>query len=216
MTLDFPIALQLRGKRVLLVGAGRIAEGRLLQLLEVGARVRVVAPNATPAIHRLAEAGQIELEQRGYALGDCSGASVIFTAADDAAVNRAVVAEARALGILANAADAPELCDFTIPSIGRRGPVTVAVSTSGQAPALARALRLRAMEAIGPEFGTLARLLGRLRRLDRSPKRAERLQKLVDSDAAELIARGDKAAVWKRVRKLWRGSQQPKFTEVSP
>jgi len=219
--LDFPIALQLHGKRVLLVGAGRIAEGRLMQLLEVGANVRVVAPEVTEAIGALAASGRIELLQRGYAFGDCADAFVVFTAADDRSVNRAVVTEARARGIFANAADAPELCDFTIPSIGRRGPVTLAVSTSGQAPALARALRLRAMAAIGPEFGTLARLLGRLRKLDRGPGRAARLQALVDSDAPALLARGEAKLLWKSVRGIWAARPRSRFIapvgpEVSP
>ena len=215
MKLDYPIALQLHGKKVLLVGGGRIAEGRLLQLLEVGAHVHVVAKQVTPAIAQLAERKQIELELRGYALGDCADAFVVFTATDEAEVNRAVVADARARRILVNAADAPALCDFHVPSIGRRGPVTVAISTSGQAPALARALRQRAMEAIGPEFGVLARLLGRLRKLDVRTGRAARLQQLVESNAPELIARGEDAALWGTVRRIWTTTTKSRLTEVS-
>ncbi|MBS2026417.1 MAG: bifunctional precorrin-2 dehydrogenase/sirohydrochlorin ferrochelatase [Deltaproteobacteria bacterium] len=204
-TYDFPIALQLEERSVVLVGGGRIAQGRLAQLLEVGAQVRVIDPKVTPELRALADAGRIELVEREYRSGDCAGAFLVFTAAEVPEVNRSVVAEARARRILVNAADVPELCDFTMPSIGRRGPVTVAVSTSGRAPALARFLRKRAMVAIGEEFGTLARLLGRLRELTPGgPDRAAKLQAVIDAGAAELIAMGRKRELWRAIRQIWR------------
>jgi len=205
-TYDFPIALQLAGRTVVLVGGGKVAQGRLAQLLEVGAKVRVIDPLVKPELLPLAAAGHIELIERAYRRGDCAGAFLVFTAADAPLVNRAVVQEARSLGILVNAADVPELCDFTMPSIGRRGPVTIAVSTSGRAPALSRVIRKRAMVAIGEEFGTLARLLGRLRALDPGgPKRAAKLQAVIDAGAAELIALERKRELWSEIRRIWQG-----------
>jgi precorrin-2 dehydrogenase / sirohydrochlorin ferrochelatase len=202
--LDFPIALRLLDKPVLLVGAGKIATGRLAQLLEAGAKVHVVAPEPSPEVVQLAAAGKIRFSQRGFVVSDCEGAFVIFTATDQPEVTRQVVAEARRRGVLVNAADLPELCDFYVPSFGRRGPVTVAVSTAGLAPGLARALKERALEAVGPEYGRLARLLGRLRRMTPAgPARTKALSTLIEGGAAQLIARGDRSELFKRIRTVW-------------
>lgn len=192
LPVDFPIALRLRGRSVLLVGAGKIATGRLSQLLEIGAQVHVVAPAVSEEIRAFARDGRIRLSERPYVIGDVTGSFVAFTAADSAEVNRAVVGDAQARGVLVNAADDPELCDFTVPSIGRRGPVVVAVTTSGLAPGLARTIRDRALAAVGPEYGRLARLFGRLReRLPSGSPRVQVVQALVEGGAAELIAKSD-------------------------
>jgi precorrin-2 dehydrogenase/sirohydrochlorin ferrochelatase len=202
--LDFPIALRLANRRVLLVGAGKIARGRVLQLLESGARVQVVAPRAEPEFLRLEEEGRIQFSQREFRPADCDGAFVIFSATDSVEVTATVVGEARRRGILVNAADAPELCDFYVPSYGRRGPVTVAVSSSGLAPALSRAVRERALSAIGPEWGKLARLLGRLRRLTPpGPQRTSALNALVEGGAAQALAAGDHTGLWQQIRAVW-------------
>ncbi len=202
--LDFPIGLRLLDRNVLLVGAGKIATGRLIQLLEVGAKVHVVAPIASEDALRLAAEGRVRLSQRAFEPADCDGALVIFTATDDQQVTRAVVAEARRRGVIVNAADVPDLCDFYVPSFGRRGPVTVAVSTGGLAPGLSRAIKERALAAIGPEYGTLARLLGRLRKLTPpGPARTKALSTIIEAGAAAMLARGDHPQLWKRIRAVW-------------
>jgi precorrin-2 dehydrogenase / sirohydrochlorin ferrochelatase len=199
--IDFPVCLRLRGKRVLLIGAGNIAEGRALQLLEAGARLRVIAPAATETVRRLASEGRLELLERTYAVGDLGGQALVFVATDDRRVSEAVAEEARALGIWLNAADEPDLCDFTLPSVGRRGSITVAVSTAGQAPALARELRRRLIDQISLHHVQLARLSGWLReRLPRSPARGRLLRLLVADDIGGLLARGQRRAAWARLR----------------
>jgi precorrin-2 dehydrogenase/sirohydrochlorin ferrochelatase len=198
---DFPVCLRLRGKRVLLVGAGNIADERGQQLVDAGARLRVVAPRVSPLLRRLADEGRLELLERAYLRGDVYGHHVVFVATDDRRVSEAVAEEARSLGVWVNAADLPELCDFTLPSVGRRGPIVVAVSTSGQAPALARQLRRRFVEQVEPGHVQLARLSGWLRK--RLPSGAERmrlLKQLVEGEAGALMARGQRKAAWARVR----------------
>jgi precorrin-2 dehydrogenase / sirohydrochlorin ferrochelatase len=198
---DFPVCLRLRGRRVLLVGAGRIAEERGQQLVEAGARLKVVAPSSSSSLRRLAEEGRLELVERAYAPGDVRGHDVVFTALDDEQVSRAVVEEARALGIWVNAADLPDLCDFTLPSVGRRGPLVVAVSSSGKAPALAALLRRRFLEQVGPGHVQLARLSGWLReRLPRGAGRMRLLKQLVEGEAGELLASGRRREAYARVR----------------
>ena len=78
--IDYPVCLRLGGKRVLLIGAGTIAEGRALQLLEADARLRMIAPEATETLRHLASEGRLELLERAYALGDVAGHAFVFVA----------------------------------------------------------------------------------------------------------------------------------------
>jgi precorrin-2 dehydrogenase / sirohydrochlorin ferrochelatase len=198
---DYPVCLQLRNKHVLLVGAGAIAEGRALQLLEAGAHLKMIAPQATDGLRRLASEGRLELLERAYAPGDAAGQALVFVATDDRRVSQAVAGETRARGILLNAADEPDLCDFTLPSVGRRGPITVAVSTRGMAPALARDLRRQLLGHIGRHHVWVARLSGHFREhLSRGPGRSRLLKRLVDDDICGYLARGERRAAWMRIR----------------
>lgn len=200
---------------MLVVGGGPVAAGRIQQLVEVGARVTVVSPVVTSEIQLLADAGLIVLLHRGYSRGDCAGARLVFTASNDKAVNAAVVAEARSLNVLANAADEPELCDFFMPSIGREGPITVAVSTGGAAPGLSRHLRQRIMSGVGPEYARLARLLSRLRKvLPAGSERMAALRLLIDGGAADFLARRNRTALHALIRKTCEPLLRPRATPV--
>ncbi|MGC4118819.1 MAG: bifunctional precorrin-2 dehydrogenase/sirohydrochlorin ferrochelatase [Myxococcales bacterium] len=157
--------MQPRGRRVVVVGAGEVAERRVRALLDAGARVTLVAPEASAGLARLARQGRLGWERRRYREGDLRGAFVAFAASDDRDANRAVAAEARRRGILVNAADDPGACDFTMPAVARSGPVCVAVSTGGTSPTLAQHLR----DALA------RRLLWGRRSLRRAPRAQERL-----------------------------------------
>ncbi|WP_426732135.1 precorrin-2 dehydrogenase/sirohydrochlorin ferrochelatase family protein [Myxococcus faecalis] len=210
---DYPICLRLEGRRVLLVGGGAIAEGRALALLEAGARLQLVAPTVTQTLAKLAGEGRLDWVPRTYEDGDTRGHVLVLTATDDASVNQRIVAEARARGLWINTADEPELCDFTLPSVERRGPITVAVSTAGRAPALARHLRRALAAHIAPHHVLLARLSGWLRRqLPRSPRRQQLLKRLAEGDLGVLLARGEQARAFARLRtelKHWKSSGEP-------
>lgn len=200
-SVDYPVCLRLEGRPVLLVGGGSIAEARARELVEAGARLTVVAPNVAPSVRQLAAEGRLTLLERAYVQGDVRGARLVFTATDDLRVTHAVAEEARALGVLLNAADEPELCDFTLPSVGRRGPITVAVSTAGHAPALARQLRQRFSAQVGLHDVQLARLSGWLRELlPRGPARMRLLKWLVENEFSQLLARGERRAAHARLR----------------
>ncbi|MCP3145026.1 precorrin-2 dehydrogenase/sirohydrochlorin ferrochelatase family protein [Pyxidicoccus xibeiensis] len=199
--IDYPICLRLEGRRVLLVGGGTIAEGRALAVLEAGAQLRVVSPEATATLRQLATEGRLEWLPRPYAPCDVRGFHLVLAAADDASVGPQVAQEARALGIWVNTADVPELCDFTLPSVGRRGPITVAISTAGQAPALARRLRRELTARVATHHVWLARLSGWLRRhLPAGPQRQRLLKGVVEGDIGALLARGERRAAWARLR----------------
>jgi precorrin-2 dehydrogenase/sirohydrochlorin ferrochelatase len=137
----YPICVDMAGRACLVVGGGRVAERKVSGLLESGARVTVVSPALTARLEAWAKEGRISVIRRDYEIGDLADQSLAFVATDDGEANAAVAAEARAAGILINAADDPAHCDFIIPAVLTRGALTVAVSTGGASPALSRAVR---------------------------------------------------------------------------
>ena len=139
----YPIALELSGKRCLVVGGGVIADGKLDALVAAGARITLVSPDVLPRIAGFATDGQIDWRRRPYEPADLDGAFLVIAATDDRAVNAGVAAEARARGILVNAVDDIPHCDFFAVAIVRRGDLQLAISTNGRSPAFARWLRER-------------------------------------------------------------------------
>jgi uroporphyrin-III C-methyltransferase/precorrin-2 dehydrogenase/sirohydrochlorin ferrochelatase len=158
-----PVVLHLAGEPVVVVGAGPVAERKVDALLESQARVTVIAPEATPGLQAHAARGAIRLVARGYQAGDLAGCRLAYVATDEAAVSRAVHAEASARGIWLNVADQPALCGFTAPAVVRQGDLVVAVSTGGASPALARLVRERLERELGPEYAAALTVLGRVR-----------------------------------------------------
>lgn len=159
----YPAMLDLAGRDALLVGGGEVAAQKAGPLLEAGARLRVVAPSLSPALRARVEAGEVVWEAREVRPGDVDGAAVVVCATDSREVNRRVYAEAVAAGVLVNVVDDPDLCSFIVPSVIRRGPLQVAVSTGGSSPALAKFMRRHLETHLGEEFGRLAELAGRMR-----------------------------------------------------
>ena len=161
--LYFPINLDIRGKRVVVVGGGEVACRKCRLLLRAGARVTVIAPRVAPGFHRLAAEGTVQHLERPYEPGDLAGALLVFAATSDHAVNRMVADEARAGGILANIADAPGLGAFTLPATLSRGDLLITVSTAGKSPTFARTIRDRLATEFGPEYADVVELLGVIR-----------------------------------------------------
>ena len=155
----YPIFLQLEARRVIVIGGGPIAEGKVRGLLDAGAALTVVAPTLTPALQALASGGAITHTPREYHPGDLTGYDLCFVATDDGAVNAAVAVEGRSSGVLVNAADDPANCDFILPSVVRQGEVVVAASTGGASPALARRLREELTAFLDAGYAPLAELL---------------------------------------------------------
>ncbi len=141
MSRYYPAYLDLTGKRCVVIGAGVVAERKVTQLLASGADVTLVSPTATEEIDRLATERKLRWIRRDYAKGDLAGSLLAIAATDDESVNREVHAEAEREKTLLNVVDVTPLCGFIAPSIVERGPVTVAISTAGTSPALARKMR---------------------------------------------------------------------------
>ena len=141
MTSYYPVNLNLRGRRCVIVGGGTVAEGKISRLLDSGAEICVVSPDATPGIRQFVADGAVRWEMRKYEYGDLEGAFIAIAATNVREVNRRIFEEANERGVMLNAVDDPPNCSFIAPSIVQRGPVTLAISTGGVSPALARKLR---------------------------------------------------------------------------
>ncbi|MDY0087811.1 MAG: bifunctional precorrin-2 dehydrogenase/sirohydrochlorin ferrochelatase [Coriobacteriia bacterium] len=161
----YPAFLDLRGRRAVVVGGGSVAERKIAMLLEYGADVVCVAPTIMAALGALVEADRLKHEPRGYVRGDLEGAFIVVCATDSTEVNRAVFQEAESRGCLVNVVDVPELCNFIVPSIVKRGPLQIAISTGGAAPVVAKQIRRELEESYGADWESYVRLLGQVRRL---------------------------------------------------
>lgn len=155
--------LKLEGRRVVVVGAGKVAQRKVVGLVEAGARVRLVAPAATEKLATLGGVGRIEWRQRTFEDEDVAGALLVFAATDDREVNRHVAERAREAGALVNVVDDPEGSDFSNPAVGWAGPIAVSVSTSGGSPTLAARLRDHMLPHVDGKWLRAAEILGRLR-----------------------------------------------------
>ncbi len=144
----FPVGLDVAGRACLVVGAGAVAARKAAALIDCGADVTIVAPVVGPeaaALHAV-------VEHRRYVAGEAADYWFVTAATDDRSVNQQVFDDATAAKVWVNAADDPDRCTAILPAVLRRGPISIAVSTSGTAPALASWLRDRIAEVIGPEF----------------------------------------------------------------
>lgn len=155
----YPAFLRLEGKRVLLIGGGKVAARKARALARCGARVKVVAPRVCPAAWEPAA----RVVERRFRARDLDGAALAVCATGDERLNARVSRLCRRRGIWANVVDRPRLCDFFVPAVVRRGRISIAVSTGGASPFLARRLRRRLQYLLTPEDARLAAALGKLR-----------------------------------------------------
>jgi precorrin-2 dehydrogenase/sirohydrochlorin ferrochelatase len=161
----FPMFLKLEGRQCLVVGAGKVGEPKIGGLLGTGARIRVVALDASPTVREWARAGKIELELRAFATDDLDGAFLVIVATNSRTLNERVYDEAQRRGVLCNVVDVPDLCDFFYPAVVRRGDLQIAVSTAGQSPSLAQIIRKQLEKQFGPGYASWVTELGETRKL---------------------------------------------------
>ena len=162
--MDFlPVFLDVREQPCLVVGGGEVAARKAALLRRAGARVTVVAPELGATLAGELAGGRIAHRASRFADADLEGFAVAVAATDDDAVNRAVAAAARSRHVPVNVVDQPALCSFILPSIIERPPITVAVSSGGASPVLARLLRARLETLIPAGYGRLAALAGSFR-----------------------------------------------------
>lgn len=201
MPFGYPVFLELRGRRVVVIGADAVREGKVEGLLAAGADdVLVIVPtasgsaDASDAARPALRDPSVRVERRPWARSDLDGAVVCVAASRDAAERDAIARAARDRRVLVNVMDDVPNCDFAAPAVVRRGDLALAISTGGRSPALARRLRELLGERFGPEWAEVVEVIGEVREetLPRVPdvrERARRWHAALDLDEAEALVR---------------------------
>lgn len=189
----YPVFLDIEGRLAMVVGGGAVAEGKVTGLLAARARVMLVSPEATPALEGIARDGLITWAKRRYKHGDLSGAWMVVVATNDTDMNYAIAAEATAAGVLVNVVDSPAQCSFIAPAVVRRDDLTIAISTGGKSPAIARRVREEMERLFPPEYGALLEIAARVREaLQREGLRAspDLWQRALSPEVIDLVRQG--------------------------
>lgn len=199
MNTYYPVYIQLRAQPCVVVGGGKIAEGKVEGLLAAQANITVISPDLTAHLQQLVEQKQITYLARTYRQGDLTGAFLVISATDQTEINHQVWQEASANRQLVNVVDDTPRCNFIAPSILRKGDLTIAISTSGKAPLLAVRLKERLQHELGPEYEQFLELAGELRgplaeHIPDFETRKALWYELVDSEILDVLARGDEAS----------------------
>ncbi len=182
----YPINLDIRHKKVLVIGAGSVALQKIEGLLLAGAQVSVVAKEASPAIRELFQQQRISLELRAYQKEDLKGAFLVFAATNDFEVNRQIHQEALNEKVLFNAVDQAAECDFTIPARVHRGDLLIAISSGGRAPFISKLLRKYFEKKISPEWDGIMLKLITLREKMIHEGRGKEFASYVDEHSEEI------------------------------
>ncbi|MFN2589354.1 MAG: bifunctional precorrin-2 dehydrogenase/sirohydrochlorin ferrochelatase [Actinomycetota bacterium] len=175
MAFGYPISLDVTDKVAVVIGTDAVALGKVDALLAAGAQVRVVATRPGPVLDRLESTANVAVARRAYRSEDVDGAFLVVASSDDPDLRSRIYRDARRVGALVNVMDDVAHCDFAAPAVVRRGDLTIAISTGGGSPALARRLREQLESQFGPEWGEVLELLasGRSETLADRPDVAE-------------------------------------------
>src|SRR5262245_10132338 len=192
----YPLFLEMNRRRCLVLGGGAVAERKIASLLEAGAEVTVISPDVTEAIARWSKNHSIRFHARPYQDGDINGHELVFIATDNGAVNAQSHQDGKKQGVWINAADDPEHCDFILPSVLRRGDLTVAISSGGNSPALARTIREELESYFTQEYEQLAGLAAEARMELRKRSLSapfETWRRALSGDVRQFLMRGEVA-----------------------
>lgn len=195
MTYYVPLMMNLENRRCVIVGGGSVAERKTASLIDAGAELVLISPEATSPLEQWIAEGRLTWERRGYREGDLKGAFIVFAATDQAEVNDAVTAEAHALGIPVNHAGEGGKGSFISPSVVRRGGLVLCVSTSGTGPLVAKKLSRDLDAHFGEDYETYVEFLSTARKMikEREPdahRRAVLFKALAEMDVLASIREG--------------------------
>jgi precorrin-2 dehydrogenase / sirohydrochlorin ferrochelatase len=193
----YPIFLGLKDKKCVVVGGGNVALRKICTLLECHARVNVISPVLCKKVKDLARTNKIKVSLRKYRKGDLRKAFIAVIATNDEYINEKITEEAYKERVLLNVVDNPDISDFIVPSILNRGDLTIAVSTGGKSPALARKIRMKLEGEIGEEYARLVEIVNDIRigfKRDKTMPKAEVWQKGINlNKLIPLIKSGEEA-----------------------
>ncbi|KQC05951.1 MAG: hypothetical protein APR62_08865 [Smithella sp. SDB] len=196
----YPIFLNIRDKKCVIVGGGEVAARKAERLIDCGADVFVISPRLSPELAELDKKDMICHIAAEYTDYFINGAALVIGATDDEKINARVADDARTKGIPVNIVDDPKRCDFILPALVKRGDLAIAIGTGGKSPALARHLRQEMENKYGKEYEILLNILGNLRA--KMEKNAGVGKDWFSSLMAEGILESIKAMDFKKVKEI--------------
>jgi precorrin-2 dehydrogenase/sirohydrochlorin ferrochelatase len=196
----YPIFLKVENRACLVVGGGEVGARKVKTLLSCGASVALVSPEVVEWLKEKIQEGVVDLVGNHYEEKQLEGCSLVIAATDDLELNSRIARDAEKRGLLCNVVDYPQEGNFILPALIQRGALTLAISTSGKSPALARQIREDLEQRFGVEYADFLEIMGavRSRLLGESQDSRANKQKfdgLVNSELLELVRRRDFAAV---------------------
>jgi len=203
----YPICLDIKERHCLVIGGGRVAERKVKGILACDGQVTVISPELTDNLVKLAARRQISWQKKPYQSGDIQGAFMVIAATDDPAVQKEVFLEAERNNILLNVADVPDKCNFILPALAKRGDLTIAISTAGNSPALAKKMRQQLQKDYGPEYEKLVEIMGQVRPVVMAKGESQQeneavFNNILESDIIEQIKQDNQQAVIKTIDKI--------------
>ncbi|MFH0926355.1 MAG: bifunctional precorrin-2 dehydrogenase/sirohydrochlorin ferrochelatase [bacterium] len=204
----YPINLDLRNKRCIVIGGGQIAERKTFSLLECGAEVLLISPGVTQRLDRLRQENKNFYYRNGYYhRDDLKGAALVISATNDHEVNCKIANDAKELNIIVNVVDVPDLCDFIVPSVIRRGDLLLTVSTSGASPALSKKIREELEGIYGKEYESLLKIFFKIRKevIKKIPdinKRKTIFEELIEADLISLLKKKQLEKVYCKIKDI--------------
>ncbi len=175
----FPAFVDLKGKKVVVVGSGKVAERKIEKLLPFEPRIRVISPRITEGIRELHNQGKIEITLRKVRLADIKGAFLVIVAVDDIKLQKRIYQYCKRRGILCNSVDSINYCSFVFPALVVKGDVVIGISTSGKVPALSRAIREHIEKSLPQNIESIRQALENVRKsLPKGKERQEILTQM--------------------------------------
>ncbi len=203
----YPVFLDLKGKKALIIGGGKVAERKIRTLIRAGAFLTVISPRITNLLSRLKRKGLITHIPRHYRKGDLKDAFVVIVATSSLQTNSKVARDAGELPRLINVIDSPFNGNFIVPSTMRSGPLTIAISTDGYSPAVAKNIRKEIERLYDREFGRYLKFLGAIRKralneIKDNKKRERFLQKLASEEMFNILRSRGLKSVSEKINQL--------------
>jgi len=203
----YPIFLDLKGKKILVVGGGNVAERKIEALLDCGAKINIVSNELTDKLKNLVEVYGIRHLNEEFSEKHLEGIFLVIAATNDKQLNHKVSKIAKKMGLLINAVDQLPDCNFIVPSIVKRGDLLIAISTSGKSPALAQKIRKQLDTQFGSEYEAFLVLMGRVRKemLSKGLSQEENsriFHEIVESDVLDALLRDDLKRVESILRRI--------------
>ncbi len=205
----YPVFLDLKNKKCVVIGGGSVAERKAVTLLSCKADVSVISPEITPRLRELAKKKRLRYIKKRYEDKDIKDAFLVVAATNNREANKAVFAAAKKYKCLLNIVDKPDESNFIVPSLISRGDLTIAVSTGGKSPALAKQIRKELQQRYGKEYGIFIKAMGKARAkvLKNVPSEKARRQiftKLAKSNIINLLKKGNRKEFYREIENILR------------